>query len=92
MDVRDVVIPEGMELFYDRLHFAPAVKDRVQKDRADGQAAGISSTPTLFINGKEYSGTTDLAATKRNERKAGDKEADHRRDLMEGRRTSRKMR
>jgi len=28
MDVGDVVIPTGMELFYDRLHFAPAVKDR----------------------------------------------------------------
>jgi len=28
MDVADVVIPTGMELFYDRLHFAPAVKDR----------------------------------------------------------------
>ena len=43
------------------------------------------------LDGKEYSGTSDLAATKQNERKAADKEADHRRDLMEGRRTSRKI-
>ena len=28
MDKRDVVIPQGMEVFYDRLHFAPAVRDR----------------------------------------------------------------
>ncbi len=26
MDLRDVVIPQGMELFYERLHFAPAVR------------------------------------------------------------------
>jgi protein-disulfide isomerase len=39
---------------------SPAVKDRVQKDRTEGSAAGISSTPTLFINGKEYSGTHDM--------------------------------
>ena len=35
------------------------VKDHVQKDRTEGSAAGISSTPTLFINGREYSGTHD---------------------------------
>jgi len=38
---------------------SPAVKARVQKDRTEGAAAGISSTPTLFINGREYSGTHD---------------------------------
>jgi len=27
MDKKDVVIPAGMEAFYDRFHFAPAVKD-----------------------------------------------------------------
>jgi enamine deaminase RidA (YjgF/YER057c/UK114 family) len=27
MDKSDVVIPKGMETFYDRLHFAPAVRD-----------------------------------------------------------------
>jgi enamine deaminase RidA (YjgF/YER057c/UK114 family) len=27
MDEKDVVIPAGMEAFYDRFHFAPAVKD-----------------------------------------------------------------
>jgi protein-disulfide isomerase len=38
---------------------SPAVKARVQKDRTEGSAAGISSTPTLFINGREYSDTHD---------------------------------
>jgi enamine deaminase RidA (YjgF/YER057c/UK114 family) len=28
MDIKDVVIPKGMETFYERFHFAPAVKDR----------------------------------------------------------------
>jgi protein-disulfide isomerase len=38
---------------------SPGVKARVQKDRTEGSAAGISSTPTLFINGREYSDTHD---------------------------------
>ena len=38
---------------------SPAVKARVQKDRTEGSAAGISSTPTLFINGREYTDTHD---------------------------------
>jgi protein-disulfide isomerase len=38
---------------------SPAVKARVQKDRTEGAAAGISSTPTLFINGREYSDNHD---------------------------------
>jgi len=37
----------------------PAVKAQVQKDRVDGQTAGITSTPTLFINGREYTDTKD---------------------------------
>jgi protein-disulfide isomerase len=38
---------------------SPAIKARVQKDRTEGSAAGISSTPTLFINGREYTDTHD---------------------------------
>jgi protein-disulfide isomerase len=36
-----------------------AVKARVQKDRNDGQAAGIQATPTLYINGREYTDGRD---------------------------------
>ena len=36
-----------------------AVKARVQKDRSDGQAAGIQATPTLYINGREYTDGRD---------------------------------
>jgi protein-disulfide isomerase len=35
------------------------VKARVQKDRNDGQAAGIQATPTLYINGREYTDGRD---------------------------------
>ena len=35
------------------------VKARVQKDRADGSAAGIQATPTLYINGREYTDGRD---------------------------------
>jgi site-specific recombinase XerD len=41
------------------------------------------------LDGKEYSGTTDLAATKQNMRAAQDKESEHRQELREGRRPSR---
>jgi len=35
------------------------VKARVQKDRSDGAAAGIEATPTLYINGREYTDGRD---------------------------------
>jgi protein-disulfide isomerase len=38
---------------------SPAIKAHVQKDRVDGSTVGISSTPTLFINGREYSDARD---------------------------------
>jgi hypothetical protein len=41
------------------------------------------------MDGKEYSGTTDLAAAKQNMRAAQDKESDHRQELREGRMPSR---
>lgn len=37
----------------------PAVKTRVQKDRVDGGTLGLSSTPTLYINGREYTDAKD---------------------------------
>jgi protein-disulfide isomerase len=36
-----------------------AVKNRVQKDRADGAAAGLQATPTLYIDGREYTDGRD---------------------------------
>ncbi|MES1205715.1 MAG: thioredoxin domain-containing protein [Pseudomonadota bacterium] len=35
------------------------VKTRVQKDRRDGETLGLSSTPTLYINGREYTDAKD---------------------------------
>lgn len=35
------------------------VKARVQKDRVDGGTLGLSSTPTLYINGREYTDAKD---------------------------------
>jgi protein-disulfide isomerase len=34
-------------------------KTRVQKDRVDGGTLGLSSTPTLYINGREYTDAKD---------------------------------
>jgi protein-disulfide isomerase len=38
---------------------SPAVKDRVQKDRDQGQALGLQATPTVYINGREYTDPKD---------------------------------
>jgi len=37
----------------------PRTKARVQKDRVDGATLGLSSTPTLYINGREYTDAKD---------------------------------
>jgi protein-disulfide isomerase len=38
---------------------SPAVKDRVQKDRAEGQALGLQATPTVYIDGREFTDPKD---------------------------------
>ncbi|HVR02480.1 MAG TPA: thioredoxin domain-containing protein [Polyangia bacterium] len=37
----------------------PAVKERVVKDRNEGQALGLQATPTVFIDGREYTDPKD---------------------------------
>ncbi len=37
-----------------------AVRNRVQKDRNDGSGLGIQSTPTIYLNGREYTDTRDI--------------------------------
>jgi protein-disulfide isomerase len=41
---------------------SPDVKNRVQKDRDEGSALGLQSTPTLYINGREYTDPKDAAS------------------------------
>jgi protein-disulfide isomerase len=36
----------------------------VEKDLADGEAAGVYGTPAFYINGKQYNGEVTLAALK----------------------------
>ncbi len=38
---------------------APATKDRVQRDRSEGQALGLQATPTVYIDGREYTDAKD---------------------------------
>jgi protein-disulfide isomerase len=38
---------------------SPAVKERVQKDRAEGAALGLQATPTVYIDGKEFTDQKD---------------------------------
>ena len=40
------------------------VKQRLQKDIADGDKVDIQGTPTIFINGKRYNGALDLILIK----------------------------
>ena len=36
------------------------IKAAVTKDKSDGGALGINSTPTIYINGRKYAGRHDL--------------------------------
>ena len=39
-----------------------AVADRVAQDRKQGEAVRLRATPTIYINGREFSYSEDLAA------------------------------
>ena len=48
----------GLDL--DRFHTdlaAPAIQDRIDTDVAAGKTVGVSSTPTIFVNGKKFTPT-----------------------------------
>ncbi len=36
------------------------VKEKVTKDRTDGAALGLESTPTIYLNGREYTDHRDI--------------------------------
>jgi protein-disulfide isomerase len=38
---------------------SPEVRARVDKDTADGEKAGVSSTPTIFVNGVKFEPTAE---------------------------------
>ena len=40
------------------------IKNRVQKDRDEGHALGITSTPTIYLNGRKYADHLELASLK----------------------------
>ena len=40
-------------------------KDTILKDRSDGQALGINSTPTFFVNGEKLNGIPSLEEFKK---------------------------
>jgi protein-disulfide isomerase len=40
------------------------VRMRVQKDRSDGEALSISATPTIYLNGREYTDARDIDSLK----------------------------
>jgi protein-disulfide isomerase len=40
------------------------VRMRVQKDRSDGEALSISATPTIYLNGREYTDPRDIDSLK----------------------------
>jgi protein-disulfide isomerase len=43
---------------------SPEIRKAVDKDRNDGETAGVDSTPTLFIDGQHYNGPLTMAALK----------------------------
>jgi protein-disulfide isomerase len=39
---------------------SPKIKEAVDRDRDDGDRAGVEGTPSVFINGRKYNGSLDL--------------------------------
>jgi protein-disulfide isomerase len=59
-EIEKVAKETGLDVAKFRADLASeAVKARVQKDRADGAAAGLQATPTLYIDGREYTDGRD---------------------------------
>jgi len=59
-EVEKVAKETGLDVTKFRQDVASApVKAKVDKDHADGTAAGIQATPTLYINGREYTDSRD---------------------------------
>ena len=61
--VRDVMLSYGEQVGLDRLRFAACIDSKatlphVEADFKEGQAVGVSSTPTCFVNGKMVVGFT----------------------------------
>ncbi|MGZ0145979.1 DsbA family protein [Kribbella sp. WER1] len=50
---------------WDKVYTAPATLERIKKDVADGEALGVTGTPTFFLNGKklEPKSAADLTAS-----------------------------
>ena len=59
---KDAVTSYAQQLGLDMTKFAAdytAVAAQVARDQAQGQAAGVEATPTLFFNGRKYEGPSD---------------------------------
>jgi protein-disulfide isomerase len=66
-NVRDLVLSYGEQLGVDRLRLAACVDakstlPRIEESVKEGQAVGVQSTPTSFINGKMVVGMPTIDA------------------------------
>ena len=51
--IRDTAVKLGLDMSrYEADMNSPAIKQRVSKDLSDAQKAGVTGTPTVFINGQ----------------------------------------
>jgi protein-disulfide isomerase len=64
-EIEKVAKESGLDLSKFRQDLASeAIKARVEKDHTDGTAAGIQATPTLYIDGREYTDARDSDSLK----------------------------
>jgi protein-disulfide isomerase len=64
-EIEKVAKESGLDLAKFRQDVASeAVKARVEKDHTDGTAIGLSATPTLYIDGREYTDARDSDSLK----------------------------
>ena len=66
---REIILKLATDLHLDMQRFtadmnSAETRKAVDKDRDDGENAGVNSTPTIFVAGKHYNGVLTLAALK----------------------------
>jgi protein-disulfide isomerase len=66
---QEIIVKVAADIGLDMQRFVadvngPEIRKAVDKDRNDGETAGVDSTPTLFIDGQHYNGPLTLAALK----------------------------
>ena len=61
LDIKVYALEVGLDITkFNKCFEGRKYKDEIEVDRADGIAAGVTGTPTFFINGKKIAGAIPM--------------------------------